>query len=54
MKKKTINFHIITTDRNIGYGKASSNMIEVFRKTGHSVNVIPPGRKAPIADIDFF
>ena len=54
MKKKTINFHVISQDANIGYGKATVNMLEVFRKTGHTVNVILPGRQGPIADVDFF
>ncbi len=54
MKKKTINFHIITTDRNTGYGKATSNLIGIFKKLEHSVNIVMPGRQAPIADIDFF
>lgn len=54
MSKKTINFHVISQDKNVGYGKATINMLEVFRQTGHIVNVIQPGRQGPIADIDFF
>lgn len=51
---KKINFHIITSDKNTGYGKATLNMIELFKATGHVINIIHPGRKAPVADIDFF
>jgi len=54
LKKKTINFHVISQDINVGYGKATTNMLEVFRKTGHTINVILPGRQGPIADIDLF
>lgn len=52
--KKTINFHYITIDKNIGYGKAASNMLEVFKKTEHRINSVQAGRAAPHADVDFF
>ena len=54
MKNKTINFHYMTVDKNIGYGKASANMLEVFRLTEHRINPVQSGRPAPHADIDFF
>lgn len=54
MSKKTINFHAISQDKNVGYGKATLNMLEVFKQTGSTVNVILPGRQAMVADIDFF
>ncbi len=54
MKKKTINLHLITTDKNVGYGKAGHNMAEAFKKTDNIMHVILPARQAPVADIDFF
>lgn len=54
MKGKTINFFSITCDKNTGYGKASSNMIDTLVKAGNKVNTILPGRPGPVADIDFF
>lgn len=54
MKKKTINFHLITNDKNTGYGKAASNMIDALSEAGCIVNPIFPGRASPNADIDFF
>jgi glycosyltransferase involved in cell wall biosynthesis len=54
LKKKVINFHLITNDKNTGYGKASSNMMEAFIAAGATVNPILPGRVGPSADIDFF
>jgi len=54
LKKKIVNFHLITNDKNIGYGKASSNMIDALLAAGCVVNPIFPGRHSPNADIDFF
>lgn len=54
MKKKIINFHLITNDKNTGYGKASANMIEALSEAGCQVNPIFPGRVGPNADIDFY
>ena len=54
MKKKIINFHLITNDKNTGYGKAASNMIDALSEAGCIVNPIFPGRASPNADIDFF
>ncbi len=54
MRKKTINFHLITNDKNTGYGKAASNMMEAISATGSTVNPIFPGRVGPNAEIDFF
>jgi glycosyltransferase involved in cell wall biosynthesis len=54
LSKKTINFHVISQDKNVGYGKATLNMLEAFRRTGSTVNVTLPGRQAMVADIDFF
>lgn len=46
--------HVVSSDKNIGYGKAAINMTEVFRKTGSSVNVMVSAKGGPAADIDFF
>lgn len=54
MKKKIINFHLITNDKNTGYGKAASNMMDAISATGALVNPIFPGRIGRNADIDFF
>ena len=54
MKKKIINFHLITNDKNTGYGKAASNMMDAIIATGATVYPIFPGRVGPNADIDFF
>lgn len=54
MKKKVINFHLITNDKNTGYGKAASNMMEALTLAGAIVHPIFPGRAGPAADIDFF
>ena len=54
MKKKIVNFHIITLDKNTGYGKASANMMDALSAAGCIVNPVFPGRGCPPADIDFF
>ena len=54
MKQKIINFHTITTNVNTGYGKATSNMIDVFRDTGAKLNILTPGQRPLYADIDFY
>jgi glycosyltransferase involved in cell wall biosynthesis len=54
LKKKIVNFHLITNDKNTGYGKAGSNMIDALSAAGCIVNPIFPGRHSPNADIDFF
>ena len=51
---KIINFHYITNDKNTGYGKATSNMIDLFNLTGKKINAVQFGRPVPNADIDFF
>lgn len=53
--KKTINYHLLTTDKNTGYGKASVNMLEALKKTNNIINIVAPYKKHnPVADIDFF
>lgn len=54
MKQKIINFHIITRDINTGYGKATSNMIDVFKNSGAKINILMPGQRPSYADIDFY